>query len=152
MFNSFHLGFLKIRSQKTLINTYFNHSMYWQGFHFAVINTMVNFFLNFMNFTFVPTKIFQHGTLTLFVETLIPTLWNCQRTLKHEFKMNLPKVSLVSYELCKMIPYDKVHIFWEGHKICEISTIDLSYHVVNNGQIWDGYFANFCGLLRIYEL
>ena len=23
----------------------------------------------------------------------------------------------------------KVHIFWEGHKICEISTIDLSYVV-----------------------
>ena len=56
--------------------------------------------------SFVSTKLFQHGTLTLFVETLIPTLWNCQRTQKHEFKMNLPKVSLVSYELYKMIPYD----------------------------------------------
>ena len=36
-------------------------------------------------------------------------------------------------------------------KLCEISTVDLSY-VCSSGQIYGGYFAKYCGLLRIYEL
>ena len=34
---------------------------------------------------------------------------------------------------------------------CEISIVDLSY-VLINCQIYGGYFAKFCGLLRIYKL
>ena len=37
-------------------------------------------------------------------------------------------------------------------KFCEISTVDLSYYVLSNNQIYSGDFAKFCGLLRIYEL
>ena len=36
-------------------------------------------------------------------------------------------------------------------KFFEMSTVDLSY-ICSNGQIYDGDFAKFCGLLRIYEL
>ena len=64
----------------------------------------------------------------------------------------------------KAILISKVHIFWEGHKFCKISTVDLSYLVkfkyfvafseyMNfNGQIYGGDFAKFCGLLKIYDL
>ena len=36
-------------------------------------------------------------------------------------------------------------------KFFEMSTEDLSY-ICSNAQIYDGDFAKFCGLLRIYEL
>ena len=47
--------------------------------------------------------------------------------------------------LLKFIYSEKAKIF------CEISTVDLS-HVSSNDQIYGGDFAQFCGLLRIYEL
>ena len=37
-------------------------------------------------------------------------------------------------------------------KFCEISTVDLTGTTYIGGQIYGGDFANFCGLLRIYEL
>ena len=40
----------------------------------------------------------------------------------------------------------KVHIFWEGHKICKIYTVGLTV------TTYSGDFAKICGLLRIYEL
>ena len=45
---------------------------------------------------------------------------------------------------------DKVHIFWEGHKVLwnPHQLFDMQYI----GQIIGGDFAKFCGLLRIYEL
>ena len=46
--------------------------------------------------------------------------------------------------------FSKVHIFWVGHYFFEISIADLS--LCSNGQIYGGDFANFWGLLRIYEL
>ena len=44
----------------------------------------------------------------------------------------------------------KVHIFWEGHKF--LRNLHRRFVLCNNGQIYDGDFAKFCGLLRIYEL
>ena len=46
----------------------------------------------------------------------------------------------------KNILSNKVHIFWEGHKILR------NLHQLCIGQIIGGDFAKFCGLLRIYEL
>ena len=51
--------------------------------------------------------------------------------------------------------WTKVNIFWEGHKICEISTIDLSYlvsvkftvEILQNFVAFSGYMnfkANPC--------
>ena len=44
----------------------------------------------------------------------------------------------------------KVNIFWEGHKILQNLDRRFDWHYI--GQIYDGDFATFCGLLRIYEL
>ena len=44
----------------------------------------------------------------------------------------------------------KVHIFWEGHKILRNLHQLFDWHYI--GQIIGGDFANFFGLLRIYEL
>ena len=44
----------------------------------------------------------------------------------------------------------KVHIFWEGHKI--LRNLHRRFVLFSNGQMYDGDFAKFCGLLRIYEL
>ena len=45
---------------------------------------------------------------------------------------------------------NKVHIFWEGHKILWnlLLTVDCMYCGQKKGED----FAKFCGLLRIYEL
>ena len=45
---------------------------------------------------------------------------------------------------------DKVHIFWEGHKILRNLPLTFDWHYI--GQKWGGDFAKFCGLLKIYEL
>ena len=52
---------------------------------------------------------------------------------------------LVEKSSCKLKSDFKVHIFWEGHKI-------LRFVLCSASQINSGYFAKFCGLLRIYEL
>ena len=44
----------------------------------------------------------------------------------------------------------KVHIFWEGHKI--LRNLRRRFFLCSNGQIYRGHFANFCDLLKIYEL
>ena len=44
----------------------------------------------------------------------------------------------------------KVHIFWEGHKI--LRNLHQLFVLCTASQIIGGDFANFCGLLRIYEL
>ena len=60
--------------------------------------------------------------------------------MHHIFKINLNKCDI------------KVEVFLRRmQKICEITTLDLSY-VVMNGQTYGGGFAKFCGLLRIYTL
>ena len=41
----------------------------------------------------------------------------------------------------------KVHIFWEGQRI-----LRNLHQLFDIGKIIGGDFANFCGLLRIYEL
>ena len=46
--------------------------------------------------------------------------------------------------------YSKVHIFWEGHKI--LRHLHRRFVLCSNDQIYGGVFANFCGLLSIYEL
>ena len=46
--------------------------------------------------------------------------------------------------------FDKVHIFWEGHKI--LRNLHQSFYWQYVGQIIGGDFAKFCGLLRIYKL
>ena len=45
---------------------------------------------------------------------------------------------------------DKVHIFWEGHKILRNLHQIFDWQYI--GQIIGGDFAKFCSLLRIYEL
>ena len=45
---------------------------------------------------------------------------------------------------------DKVHLFWEGHKI--LRNLHRRFDCYYIGQIYGGDFAKFCGLLRIYEL
>ena len=52
------------------------------------------------------------------------------------------------YFFCR-IP-NKVHIFWEGHKI--LRNIHYRFDRYYIGQIYGGDFTEFCGLLRIYEL
>ena len=44
----------------------------------------------------------------------------------------------------------KVHIFWEGHKI--LRNLNQLFVLSTTSQMIGGDFANFCGLLRIYEL
>ena len=46
--------------------------------------------------------------------------------------------------------HSKVHAFWEGHKF--LRNLHRRFVLCSNGQIYDGDFAKFCGLLRIYEL
>ena len=49
--------------------------------------------------------------------------------------------------------FNKVHIFWEGHKILQnLHSSALYIWLVYMGQIYGGDFAKFCGLLRIHEL
>ena len=45
---------------------------------------------------------------------------------------------------------DKVHIFWEGHKISR--NLPLTFDYSTYSQKLGEDFAKFCGLLRIYEL
>ena len=52
----------------------------------------------------------------------------------------------------KLSPIDKVHIFWEGHKILRNLHCRFEFDRYYIGQIYGGDFAKFCGLLRIYEL
>ena len=46
--------------------------------------------------------------------------------------------------------WGKVHISWEGHEI--LQNLHQLFFLCNASQIIGGYFAKFCGLLRIYEL
>ena len=46
--------------------------------------------------------------------------------------------------------YVKVHIFWDGHKF--LWNLHRRFVLCSNCQIYGGDFADFCGLLRIYEL
>ena len=43
--------------------------------------------------------------------------------------------------------WDKVHIFWEGHKI--LPNLHLTFVLCSVNQKLGGDFAKFCGLLRI---
>ena len=45
---------------------------------------------------------------------------------------------------------DKVHIFWEGHKI--LQNLHLTFGYSTYSQKLGEDFLKFCGLLRIYEL
>ena len=44
----------------------------------------------------------------------------------------------------------KVHIFWEGHKI--LRNLHRRFVLCSANQIYGGDFANWCDLLKIYEL
>ena len=48
------------------------------------------------------------------------------------------------------MPSDKVHIFWEGHKI--LQNLHCRFDCYYIGQIDGGDFAKICGLLKKYEL
>ena len=45
----------------------------------------------------------------------------------------------------------KVEVFWEGLNFF-LRNHHLRFVLCSNGQIYSGYFAKFCDLLRIYEL
>ena len=49
-----------------------------------------------------------------------------------------------------LVVFDKVHIFWEGHKI--LRNLHLTFDFVYCSQSKDGDFGRFCGPFRIYEL
>ena len=44
----------------------------------------------------------------------------------------------------------KVHIFWEDHNF--LRNLHHKFVLCSNGQIYEGDFVKFCGLLRLYEL
>ena len=50
----------------------------------------------------------------------------------------------------KICCWGKVHIFWEGHKI--LRNLHLTFVLCSASPKLGRDFANFCGLLRIYEL
>ena len=45
---------------------------------------------------------------------------------------------------------NKVHIFWDGHKI--LQNLHLTFDCMYCSQKLGEDFAKFCGILRIYEL
>ena len=53
--------------------------------------------------------------------------------------------SSYGFHSCFNPKFDKVSIFWEGHKI-------LRFVLCSASQNYGGDFANFCGILRICEL
>ena len=59
-----------------------------------------------------------------------PTFSNCDKnySARHLYN-NRYDIIKVKNLLIIEIPCFKVHIFWEGHKILQISTVDLSYVV-----------------------
>ena len=66
MFNSFQLGFLKIRSQNTFINT--SIAQCSEDFQFAVIkisHIILNVFLNFINLKLCPHQVISAWNLNL---------------------------------------------------------------------------------------
>ena len=63
------------------------------------------------------------------------------------YQMNI-KFFLTSWLQKKLL--NKVHIFWEGHKI--LRNLPCRFVLCSNSQIYGRDFAKFCGLLRIYEL
>ena len=87
----------------------------------------------------------QFFTAVYIVERLIFEeyfLSNLRRTLPLKFvKRFFKKIWYI---------FDKVHIFWEGHKI--LRYLHQLFVLCTASQIFGGDFAKFCGLLRIYEL
>ena len=79
---------------------------------------------------------------------------NNKTTAKNSWKFVITwPVSLLSLArtLCTALPkQNKVHIFWEGHKI--LRNLHHRFVLCSIGQIFGGDFAKFCGLLRIYEI
>ena len=63
---------------------------------------------------------------------------------------NLIRLLKVKDSFLHLTFFHKVHIFWEGHKILRNFHLTFDWHYI--GQIIDGDFTKFCGLLRIYEL
>ena len=63
----------------------------------------------------------------------------CQCYLRIKLKSNIP-----------VIFHDKLHIFWEGHKI--LQNLQLTFDCMYCSQKLGEDLAKFCGLLRIYEL
>ena len=54
------------------------------------------------------------------------------------------------WNLDQFLSTDKVHIFWEGHKI--LQNFHLTFVLRSASQMQGEDFPKFCGLLRIYEL
>ena len=62
-------------------------------------------------------------------------------------KLNMDEICSLKIHLWYV---NKVHIFWEGHKISR--NLNRRFDLYYIGQIYGGDFAKICGLLRIYEL
>ena len=71
-------------------------------------------------------------------------------TLKKTLNSYKDTFGVFHYWRSTVYRFNKVYIFWEGHKI--LQNIHHRFDRYFIGQIYDGDFAKFCGLLRIYEL
>ena len=73
-------------------------------------------------------------------DLLVNLLWSDIK-LKKETLRGHVLVNLIGKKIPIVKSIGKIHIFSDGHQILRQS-----------GQIYNGDFAKFCGLLRIYEL
>ena len=94
-------------------------------------------------FWYVCAKVFflLRRVLVFFCSQWASKLYHCKRT------RNWTKKTFMEFHRLKFI-----YVFWEGQKICKISTIDPWFVLCSASQIYDGDFAKLFGLLRIYEL
>ena len=67
--------------------------------------------------------------------------------LKYDLVWLIPK-ALYSTRTLSIVKF--ICIFWEGHKV--LRNLHQRFLLCRNGQIYDGDFTKFCGLLRMYEL
>ena len=79
--------------------------------------------------------------------SLIRNLNAYQRSDNLESKLWCPQFS---QKINIGIISSKVHIFWEGLKI--LRNLHQLFVLCTASQIIGGYFAKFCGLLRIYQV
>ena len=92
---------------------------------------------------------FPHPRLT--ISKLNFCLRACQLMIFYSFERpHNESIVFLKSHLKKRYFVAKVHTFWEGHKI--LQNLHQKFALCCVSQIYSGYFAKFCGLLRIYEL
>ena len=98
-------------------------------------------------------RLFQIDGLFIFLLIRMDKLWQTwvrSEVFSISYLLFSPALFLYIFQVNLILIADKVHIFWEGHKI--LRNLHQLFDWQYIGQIIDGYFAKCCGLLRIYEL